>query len=120
MSKGRDWNAVQAVKLLKYFLRTKKEKVRIELNLYTEDKAVIRAFLDSDSVKPELIIYINDRFDVFIDSKHKVGHSRCYCKAETKDTVRKWLPELFVEKEEEDDEFGKQMDNSVQKPRSKS
>ena len=99
MRKGSDWNAVQAVKLLKYFLRTKKEKVRIELNLYTDDKAEIRAFLGIDSVKPELIIYINDRFDVFIDSKHKVGHSRCYCKAETKDTVRKWLPELFEPKQ---------------------
>ena len=60
------------------------------------DKIEIRIFLLSTSVKPELTIFIYDTYyDVFLDTKHKITHERCFCKANVKDLIKAYISEYF-------------------------
>ena len=79
-------------------------KVLARLIKYKEDGGIIR-FIDPaignyeivyykspKSQKPELSINVYDCcMDIFIDSKHKTGHVRCYCTAHAKDVVKEFL-----------------------------
>lgn len=95
MSEKSDWNTLNSIKLLKYINKHKAIPCEIDLQFLRDGGAELTVHIDRQREHPELIIKVRDVYDVFIDSNHLGGHSRCYCKLEVKDTIKKWLPRLL-------------------------
>ncbi len=85
-----NWNRKQCVKIANWLSKHKPEQAKLVAEWYSSGTCEVRLYAHQLDVRPEVIVCINDRIHLFLDTKQKNANVFCSCRAELYDTLKEW------------------------------